>query len=400
MSADNAPAPFGHANLAEWPHEAGCVYLNHGTVGVAPRAVMKARHDLLEEIEAHPSRFLLRELAPDSLRAPHPSRQPRLRAAAESVASFLGARAEDLVFVDNATAGINAVVQSLTLSPGDELVLTDLGYGAINRVAEFAARRVGARVRIVEMPYPVASPAQWVEAISAALTPKTRLAIVDHITSESALLLPLREIAAACRARGVRVLADGAHAPGAIALEIPPLGVDYYVGNLHKWAWAPRSCGFLWAAPEHHAQLHPPVISWGLDGGFANEFDWMGTRDPTPWLTAPFALQELRKRGVEEVRRWNHALAWAGYQLLAERWGTQLLCEESMVGTMATVPLPLHLGSTREAAVRVRTFLLETHRIEVQLHAWRGRLWARISAQIYNELSDYERLAEAVLSLR
>jgi isopenicillin-N epimerase len=220
--------------------------------------------------------------------------------------------------------------------------------------------------------------------------------VVDHITSETALLLPLAEIAARCRARGVPVLADGAHAPGAIALDIPVLGVDWYVANLHKWAWAPRSSGILWAPLGRQAGLHPPVISWGLDQGFTAEFDLVGTRDPSAHLAAPAAIAFLRELGFDAVRAHNHALAWSAAKLLAARWGTELPMPESMVATMATVPLPAGLGATREDAARLRDALLFEDRIEVQLHAARGRLWVRVSAQVYNEMADYERLAEAV----
>jgi isopenicillin-N epimerase len=325
---------------------------------------------------------------------------PRLRHAASAVASFLGAQADDLVFVDNATTGANAVLRSLALRPGDEILVTDLGYGGVTNAAVFAARQHGAVVRTAVMPYPVRSAGDLVDACVAALGPRTRLAIVDHITSQSALIMPLAEIAAECRARGVALLADGAHAPGAIPLDIPSLGVDWYVANLHKWMWVPRSSGILWASPTRQPDLHPPVISWGLDQGFTAEFDLPGTRDPSPHLTAPAAIEMMQELGVAAVRDYNHGLAWNGAGLLADRWGADFVTPEALIGTMATVALPGSLGRTPEEAIRLRHRLLFEDQIEVQVHAYRDRLHARISGQIYNDLDEIERLAAAVLQLR
>jgi isopenicillin-N epimerase len=387
---------FGAGIRGEWPLDPAITYLNHGTVGVTPRRVLAAQAQIRDEIERQPSQFLLRELTSISVGAPD-AEPPRLRKAAAIVSAYLGAKPDDTVFVDNATTGANAVLRSFRLGDGDEILVSDLGYGGVTQAAVFAARQHGALVRTAVMPHPITSPAQVVEAFTAALGPRTRLAIVDHITSQSALILPLREIAAACRSRGVAVLADGAHAPGAIPLDIPSLGVDYYVANLHKWMWVPRSSGILWTSPERRAGLHPAVISWGLDQGYTAEFDLPGTRDPSPHLAAPAAIRVIEEFGGTAVREYNHALAWDGAMILAERWGTDFVIPESMIGTMATVPLPAAMGTTPEEAVHLRSQLLFEDRIEVQLHAYRGRLHARISAQIYNELAEIECLAAAVL---
>jgi isopenicillin-N epimerase len=385
---------FGHHMLEHWALEPGITYLNHGTVGVPPRRVLAAQQAIRDEIERQPSRFLLRELG-NWVGSPRSGRS-RLRSAAEAVAAFVGAQAPDLVFVDNATSGANAVLRSISLGPGDELVLTDHTYGAVRNAADFAARQAGARLITVEVPYPAFDPGQLVERIASALGPRTRLLLIDHIASESALVFPVAEIAARARARGIPVLVDGAHVPGALPLDIPSLGVDYYTANLHKWAHAPRSSAFLWAAPERQTGLHPVVISWGLDQGFAAEFDWVGTRDPSPWLAAPVGIAFLHELGFEAVRAHNHRLAWDAARALVERWGTSLSVDEACVGSMVTLPLPGRAGSTREDAVRLRDALLFEEGIEVQMHARQGRLFTRISAQVYNERDDFERLGEAV----
>jgi isopenicillin-N epimerase len=396
--ARTGSARFGEAVRGEWPIEPGAIYLNHGTVGVAPRRVLAAQQAIREEIERHPSRFLLRELT--SIGVGRPSgRVPRMRQAAATVAEFLGARSEDLAFVDNATTGANAVLRSFPFEPGDEILVTDLGYGGVTNAATFAARQRGASIRVVTTPYPVRAAGDLTEAIVSALGPRTRLAVIDHITSQSSLILPLPEIAAACRVRGVAVLADGAHAPGAIALDIPSLGVDWYVANLHKWMWVPRASGILWAAPERQVGLHPAVVSWGLDQGMSAEFDLPGTRDPSPHLAAPAAISLMKEHGVEEVRNYNHTLAWSGARRLAEHWDTPFEVPESMIGTMATLEMPERVGRTADEALSVRDRLLFDHNIEVQVHSFRDRMHVRICGQIYNTMQEIDTLAEAVLRI-
>lgn len=386
---------FGHAARSLWALDPDVLYLNHGTVGAPPRRVLAAQQAIRDEIERQPSQFLLRELSEVSMGTPVRTK-PRLRQAADRVAAFLGARGSDLVFTNNATTGVNAVLRSLDFEAGDEILIHDMAYGAIAKTAEYIARVTGATVKTVTMPYPVLDPKEWVLAIDAACTARTKVAILDHITSDMAVVLPLAAIAKACHARGVAVIVDGAHAPGAIALDLPSLGVDWYAANLHKWCWSPRSCAILWAPAERQKELHPTVISWGLDQGFTSEFDWVGTYDPSAALAAPEGIAMMEEIGVERIRTWNHDLAWKAANLLAARFGTTLGVTEAMVGTMATVPLPEAYGSTREEGQRLRDLLLLEDRIEVAVPAWRGRLWVRICAQIYNEMSDYERLADAV----
>ena len=385
---------FGRHRLSDWPLDPAVAYLNHGTVGVAPRRVLSAQQAIRDEMERAPSQFLLRQVS--ALVGVPTGRPSRLREAAGAIASFVGARRDDLVFVDNATTGANAVLRSFAFAPGDEILITDHNYGATARAAAFAAREKQAQVRTVRVPYPAFDRQALVDGVAAAITPRTRLAVLDHITSESALIFPLAELAAVCRAHDVRVLVDGAHAPGVLPLDIPALGVDWYTANLHKWACAPRGCGFLWAHPSRQSELHPPVISWGLDQGFTAEFDWVGTRDPSPWLAAPEGLAFLRDLGWDAVRRHNHALAWHAARELTRRWDTPLAIDEASVGFMATLPLPAALGRTPDDAAGLRDALLFEDRIEVQIHAAHDRLWVRVSAQVYNDEADVDRLADAV----
>jgi isopenicillin-N epimerase len=385
---------FGRSTLPLWPLDPDVTYLNHGTVGVVPRRVLAFQQKLRDEMERQPSRFVLRETVS---MAGVPRTEPgRIRRAAEAVAAFVGARGSDLAFVDNATSGSMAVARALRLREGDEVLVTDHGYGGVTRVAQFVAREAGAAVRTVAVPYPAFDAARFLDDLTAAIGPRTRLVLVDHVTAESALILPIAEVAARCHAKGALVLVDGAHAPGMLALDVPKLGVDFYTGNLHKWACAPRSCAFLWAAPAHQASLHPPVVSWGLDKGFTAEFDFIGTRDTTAWLSAPEGIAFLQEADFAAVRAYDHELVWHAARTLQERWTLPFLPAESTTGSMVTIPLPERFGSKVEDAARLRDALLFEDRIEVAVHARAGRLFMRICAQVYNDRDDIERLAAAV----
>jgi isopenicillin-N epimerase len=385
---------FGRSMLQHWMLDPECTYLNHGTVGAPPRRVLARQQALRDEIERQPSQFILRELNGEM---PAPWRtSTRLREAIDEVAAFVGAQPDDLVFVPNVTAGLNAVLQSVPLAAGDEVVVTDLAYGAIVIAAGAVCERRGATLRRVHIEYPVRDAGDVVAAIVQALTPRTALVVVDHVTAQTALVLPLAAIAAECRARGVPVVVDGAHVPGSRPLDIPSLGVDWYAANLHKWAHAPRGCGILWAAPERQSILRWPLISWGHGQGFLHEFEHAATVDPTSYLAAPEGIACLRDWNFDACVSYMRGLAWDAAHVLTGRWGTKFETPCEMVGAMVTVPLPPGAGTSDGDATRLRLALLVEDRIEVAVHASGGRLWARVSAQIYNDRADIERFGEAV----
>ncbi len=396
MALTAAPSQhtFGHAMLAHWPLDPTITYLNHGTVGVVPLRVLAAQQAIRDELERQPARFLIRELADVGQ---WPLREtPRMRTAAAAVAEFVGTESDDLLFVDNATTGCNAVLHSFPFKAGDEILVTDHGYGAVTNAARYAASRAGATVRTIELPYPNTTSAAILAAIESALTPRTRMLVVDHLCSGSSLILPVAEIAAACRSRGVATLVDGAHVPGMLPLDIPSLGVDFYSGNLHKWAMSPRPLALLWAAPERRAELHPTVISWGYEQGLAAEFDMLGTRDPSPALAAPEGLAFMRELGLDAMRAWNHSLAWDSARSLAAHWGTEIPAPEGMYGSMVTLPLAARYGAEPAKIEALRSALLYEDHIEAQLQVFRGRAWLRLAAQVYNDASDFARLRDAI----
>jgi isopenicillin-N epimerase len=304
------------------------------------------------------------------------------------------------VFVENATAGLNAIIASLSLlpgslQPGDELLCLSQVYGAVGNALRYHAERAGARVVTVDMPVPFTDAEPLMRSLADAIGPRTRLAAFDHITSGGATVLPIRAMAAICRERGVAVMIDGAHAPGQIALDVPSLGVDWYVGNLHKWAFAAKGTGVLWCAPERQAALHPTAISHAVGQGLTAEFDYTGTRDNSHWLAVPDALDYLEGCGLEAVQAHNAALAREAGELLLDAWKTEASAAPDYRAAMVAVRLPVAGRGDRHAAHRLGLELRERHGITAAAMALDGALWVRVSAQIYNEIGDYERLAEA-----
>ncbi|MEY4391354.1 MAG: Isopenicillin epimerase [Actinomycetota bacterium] len=385
---------YGRHLLDEWMLDPAIAYLNHGTVGAPPRRVMAEYRRIQDTIERQPAQFQLRDLADIDGQGLPP--RPHMRVAAEGVARHLGCAPSNLVFVDNATTGVNAVLRSFPFAHGDEILVTNLGYGAVTYTANYVARENGCTVRTVDLPPYDATPDEYVALIEAAVTGETRIVIIDHITSQTALVMPIKEIIAKCHARGALVLVDAAHTPGAIHVDIESYGADWYTANLHKWGFAPRSCGILWADPKHHQTLHPTVISWGLDNGITAEFDLLGTRDPAPFLTAPFALDLIEEWGGARLRGHNHDLVMEAATMVAEAFGRPMNTPGEMIGPMVNVGLPLTFGTTKDEANALQYRLLNTHGIELPLFPDDGGLRMRISAQIYNDRSDIERLVTAL----
>ena len=389
MSPDvgGAPAAWGAARRGEWALTPGLAYLNHGGFGLTPLAVLAAADAWRRRIEENPTRFMAREV------------RPALRAAAARVGARLGAEGDDIVFSDNATTAVNAVLRSLRFNPGDEILATGLGYNAVRNTVRYVAELCGAKAVEVPVPLPVADADAIVAAVASRLSARTRLVVLDHIASHSAIALPLARLIPLARQVGARVLIDGAHVPGQMPLDLRALGADYYAANLHKWYFAPRGTAILWARRELQAELHPQTISHGLGQGFHAEFDWTGTRDPSAWLAAPTGIEFHERLGGKGLMARNRTLAHEMGRMLAQSWGTPLAAPESLFAAMTVVALPLAGAATQERAIEVRNHLSEVHKIGVAVNAMSGRLWVRIAAQAYNEPSEYERLRDAVRSL-
>jgi isopenicillin-N epimerase len=367
------------------------IYLNHGAFGVTPKEVLDAKQGILAAIEKNPAALF----------------QHNLRALWHDIAKKIAGRfsldTNAVAIVDNATDGIVAVLRSLSFEVGDEILLTSMNYGSVVIAARHIAEKHGAKVTLAALRFPDPDPKQFIEAVVRALTPRTKIAIFDHITSPTALLMPLMDLISACRTRGVPVLVDGAHAPGQIALDIPALNADWYVANLHKWYFVPRGCGFLWAAPSRSSGLIPNILSWDIGSPFPSSFGWTGTRDPSSWLATPAAFDFMDRFGESSVRQHNDQLIRAAVTLLADMWKFRVTTPDAMTTAMTLVPAPdgLPYPATDEGRARFEADLKDKHSIMVNpSFAEDGKIWLRITAQIYNCIEDFEKLGKAVLALR
>lgn len=372
---------FGSALRHEWGLDPDFLTINHGSFGATPKVVLAAQDEWRRRMEAQPTRFFAREL-PEALRQ-----------SATVLAKALSAEPDDIVFVPNATTGCNAVLRSMSLEPGDELLHASHVYNAVRNTMIYVAERAGAKVVSAELPYPQPHKATLLANIERAITRRTRIAVIDHITSPSGLVLPIAEIIALCHAHGVPVLVDGAHGPGQVPLDLRALDADWYVGNCHKWWSAPKGCAFLHARGDRRAELHPVTISHGYGAGFTKEFDWVGTTDPTAFLALPAALDFFERLGGTALMERNKRLAAEAGAMLAATLGTEVGAPADMACAMASVRLPFEMAATREAAIPVRT-ALQAAGCDSPVHGLASGPWLRLSAYAYNEMSDYQRLAQ------
>lgn len=375
---------FGQAVRHFWTLDWSATHLNHGSYGATPKPVLAAQDTVRQEMERTIGDFFNRQLP------------KRMRSAAAELAGYLDAETDDVVFVDNATAGVQSVIGSIELKPGDEILINDQTYNAVKNIARYEAGRAGAKVVEITLPFPVADDGDSiVEAFKAGLSPRTRLVLLDHITSATAVVMPVERLIAAAHDAGALVLVDGAHAPGQVNLDLPALGADFYTGNCHKWLSAPKGAAFLWAKRAYQPWIHPPVVSHGLGKGFVAEFDWTGTRDPSSYLAVPAALAFRQTFGDSHIKARNRALAVEAGRYLAETWKTRLGSSASLAGCMRMIELPVKTGTAPD----LRLKLWQDHRIDVPVNALADGIWVRISAQLYNEMDDYRRLAAAIRNL-
>ena len=378
---------FGQGLRREFRLEPGVDFINHGSFGAPPAAVLAEAERWRSRMEANPDDFLRNSLP------------AALRAAAAELARFLQAEPADLAFVENATAAVNAVLRSLRFKRGDEILLNSQSYGAVRQAVRYVCERTGAKPVEPRVPFPVLDAAELLQTLAAALSARTRLVIVDHISSPCGVIWPVAEIVALARSRGAQVLVDGAHAPGQLELDLPALGADWYTGNCHKWLFAARGCGFLWSRRAAQAELHPLAISHAYGTGFTAEFDWTGTRDFSAWLAAGAGIRFLQDLGAEAARRYSHGLVVAAAEKIARAWGEPLGGPSALHGSMMAIRLPPRWqgDATRTSAAKLQSRLMREYRIAVAIMPIEAALWARISAQVYNAAADYERLLDVGL---
>jgi isopenicillin-N epimerase len=379
-----APVPIPGARLL-FSLDPGVAYLNHGGFGAVPVAVQRAQQRLREEMEANPHRFFVTGL------------WERVGHARRHVSAFLGADPAGTAFVPNATAGTSIVLRSLRLAEGDEVVTTSHGYGAVRLAVDHFCARTGATHATVRLALP-ASDDEIVAEIARSLEQRrAKLLIVDQVASPTARVLPVARIAAAARALGVPVLVDAAHAPGAHGLPVAAIGADFWVGNLHKWMFAPRPTAVLSVAPRWREHIEAPVVSWQDGDGYPANLEMGGTLDYTSWLAAPTGLFVMRTLGVERVRANNAALAAYGQRVIGAALGLLSPADLPDPGgpeaSMRVLPLPAGAVTSTDAAAALNARIADELRVVVACQFWQGRGLLRLSAQVYNHPDEYDRLA-------
>jgi isopenicillin-N epimerase len=378
---------YGRAIRHLWELADDAAFLNHGSFGACPREVLAEQDRIRRRMESAPDAFFRNDVMPrDGATA--------LRSAAATIARFVNAEPRQLVFVENATLGIQAVLRSIPLVPGEHVLITDHTYNAVRlmleaRCAETGAAPVVARIGIPESGEEIA------EKIVAAVTQSTRLAILDHITSPTGLVFPLERILPALRARGVRVIVDGAHGIGQVPLDLAALRPDWYVSNLHKWLFAPKGTAFLYAADEVAPMTRPNVVSHYHDRGFPDAFDYTGTRDNSGWLAAPAALRFFEHLVPTEARAYQRQLLEFATECLA-RVDVRPIAPMALAGTMRAFHLPQVRAATPDDATDVMRTFWERDRIQAHASVFDGKLLTRISGQVYVDEEEVDRYRAAL----
>jgi isopenicillin-N epimerase len=392
----NRPAPSALAS--HWTLDPAVAFLNHGAFGACPRVVLELQSELRARLERQPLRFFVRDL------------EGLLDQARGALATFLGADPDDLAFVDNATSGVNTVLRSLDLGPGDELLTTNHEYNACANAARAVTERARARLVVAEVPFPLRGPEEVAAAVLGAVAEKTRLVLIDHVTSATGIRFPVETLVPALQGRGIDVLVDGAHAPGMLPLDLTQLGAAYYTGNCHKWLCAPKGAAFLHVRRDRQGRIRPLTISHGANSPrqdrsrFRLEFDFTGTRDPSAALCVGRALQflgSLVPGGWPEIMALNGALARRARTILCEALGVAPPCPESMLGSLATVALPEGpaVGIVSPPLTDpLQDWLLFERGIEVPVFPWPAapRRWIRLSPHLHNSEAQYHFLAAAL----
>lgn len=378
-----------------WSLANDLTFLNHGSYGACPDPVMMHQSGLRAALESDPVRFYERWY-------------PKLhRQAREALGKFVDADAHDLALVSSATVAVNTILRAHRFAAGDEIVTTNHIYGACRNALDALVKERGVTLNVVTLPFPVANSDVLVKAIEKALTPKTRMLFVDHVTSPTAMVMPVASLVALCKPRNIDVLIDGAHAPGMLDISIRDIGATYYVGNCHKWMCAPKGTGFFYVQRDRQEGFRPLVISHGTtavlqgESRFEAEFAWYGTDDCTPVLSITKAIElvaNLYDGGWPSIRTHNRKLVLAAraYLLEALELGPAPVASD-LIGSMAVIPLDALVAKGLDAD-KLHDRLLDEYRIQVPVTKLpdSNQRFLRISAQLYNSLEDYEKLKDAI----
>lgn len=385
MIPTSNPTPLGRAARALWTLREDGTFLNHGSHGAVPRSVQQMQQRLREEMERHPDAFF-RRVEPEGGGA--------IRQVAAQLAAFVGAAPERVAMVENTTSGVQAVLNSLPFQHGDQILITDHQYNTVRLAIEARCRQTGAQPVIVRIPLPT-NEDQIVERVLAAAGPQVRFALLDHVTSATSLVFPVERITAELRRREIPVFIDGAHAIGQIPLDLPAIGADWYVTNLHKWLYAPRGTALLYASGSAAPLTWPLASSLFVELGFPRSFDYVGTRDYTAWLAAPAALAFHQSLGAARLRAHFAGLVEHGSAAL-EALGATPIAPVSLSPAMRSFALPQTRPAMDADGVTLMESLWHNERVEIRSGAVGGKLLLRFCAQAYVGTEDLTRLAEAL----
>ncbi len=380
---DSPPAPLAGSGMEFWSLTPDMTFLNHGSFGARPLDVVAAHQSMKQQLDHDPFDVLVYR------------GQALLDEARSRVADLVGSDLDDLVSVINASEAVNSVLRSIRPRSDQNLVATCHGYNAVNQTIRHVCDRSGAQMRTVQLEPPLPDEAGLVDAIMDQVDRDTCLVMIDHVSSPTAMLFPVKSVIDKCHQLDVPVMVDGAHIPGMMPLDVTAIGADYYTGNLHKWVSAPLGSAFLHVHPSHQSSIHPIVISHDLGEGYQTEFAWTGSRDPSAFFSVPAAIDWFESRfGWEAVQAHNRDLvSWATGRLCDE-WGVEPLDvpDSSRATSMRTIELPDRVKRHFDDIEDWRIWLRETHRIDAAVHDWAGRWWVRLSAHVYNRPEHYEYL--------
>ncbi|XP_062613834.1 uncharacterized protein LOC134275583 [Saccostrea cucullata] len=387
---------FGAVIKRECFHfEEGCTFINHGSYGVVPTKIRDKQNQLLDDMNDNPDVFYRRTLI------------QLFGASIDAASKFLGADPKNLVFVQNATTGVNSVLKAFPWQKGDEILATVYTYKAVEYACRKAAEfSTGGHIHQFDIRFPINDESEVVDSMTSFLDkhPRIRLVVLDHITSPTALVFPIKKMIAECRKRGVMVLIDGAHAPGQVAINLEELDPDFYTGNFHKWMFTPRGCAFLWIRKEHHDWCTPLVTSHMYKKGIQFEYCIQGTRDDIPYFCVPEAIQFYKDiGGMEKLNKYTSDLLDKASELVAERLGTEVLqIPKSMEAPgMRLVLLPEYEGydKTWEGSEKLYMDIMNQHKINCVIYPVQNELYLRLSANIYNEMADYINIVDLLRKL-
>ncbi len=391
--------PHYSALIQHWHLDQEITFLNHGSYGACPKAILEEQSTARLSLEEQPVKFFSHTLI------------PRMDEVRQALSTLLRTHSNNLALIPNATQGVNTVLRTYPLQAGDEILVTNHGYNACNNAALSYAEKQGATIQFAKIPFPIECKSQVIEAVERATSSKTKLAIIDHITSPTALVTPIQELVALLNEKGIDTLVDGAHAPGQLDINLSTLSPAYYTGNCHKWLCTPKGSAFLYVREDKHQEVRPLAISHGANAPtqersfFRNEFDWQGTHDPTAHMVIPQTLQLMGgwfENGWDDIRKKNHQLACQARDIIATALNMEKPAPDDMLGAMAAFPLDASVLPGGFPNSGLQKILMDDYQIEVPVfdEPYSPIKTLRLSAQLYNDISQYEYLGHALSQIQ